>query len=156
MRILNEIDISRPPKAVFPWIADPRKAMQWQGDVEGGRIITSTPEIVGTTFTESVQDESGRLEMHGTITEYDKNRAMGFHLESRIHEFDVRYTLAQAGNSTRVSIEALIRWKFPMNILSRVMGKKIAESLGRKTDEELHELKRLCEEGETARSDGAG
>lgn len=145
MRILSEIDIARPPDAVFPWIADPRKAMQWQGDVEGGEIIESTPEIVGTTFTETVRDESGRLEMHGTITEYDENRAMGFHLESRIHEFDVRYLLARAGNSTRVSIDTLIRWKFPMNILSRVVGKKMTESLRGKTDEELRELKRLCE-----------
>jgi uncharacterized protein YndB with AHSA1/START domain len=145
MRIGSEIEIARPPEAVFPWIADPGKAMQWQGDVEGGEIIESTPEVVGTTFTETVAEGGSRLVMRGTITEHEPNRVMGFHLESSLHAFDVRYALEGTGESTRMSMQTAISWKFPMTILSLVIGKKMEESLRGKMDDELRELKRLCE-----------
>lgn len=145
MKIVREIGIAKPPEAVFPWIADPQKAMLWQKDVRGGEVRTSTPEVVGTTFIETVEEDGGRLEMTGTITEYRPNRAMGFHLNSRIHEFDVRYSLEGGGKTTRVSMDASIRWKFPMNVISLAVGKKMEKSLGEKMDSELRELKRICE-----------
>jgi uncharacterized protein YndB with AHSA1/START domain len=145
VKIVREIEIAQPPEAVFPWIADPPKAMLWQKDVRGGEILASTPDVVGTAFTETVEDDGGRLEMTGTITEYRPNRAMGFHLNSRIHEFDVRYSLEGRGKTTRVSMGASIRWKFPMNVISLAVRKKMEKSLGEKMDTELRELKRVCE-----------
>jgi hypothetical protein len=35
MRIMYENEILKPPKAVFPWIAEPEKAIQWQKNVKG-------------------------------------------------------------------------------------------------------------------------
>lgn len=39
MRISTSIDISLKPKDVFPWVADPQKAMLWQKDVKEGEIL---------------------------------------------------------------------------------------------------------------------
>ena len=50
MKITTSIDILSKPENIFPWVAQPDKAMRWQKDVKGGEIIKETPEKIGTTF----------------------------------------------------------------------------------------------------------
>ncbi len=145
MRVTCENEIARPPEGVFPWIAEPEKAMKWQKNVRGGEIILDKPEKVGTTFKEVIEEDGRTLEMHGTITQYVENRTMAFHIVSKIHEFDVTYSLEPSGEKTRVKIEASIRWKFPINIVSLLIGKRMQKSLARQLESEALELKRICE-----------
>ena len=145
MRIVYENVISKPPEIVFPWIAEPEKAMKWQKDVKGGEIIINKPEIIGTTFKETIEEDGNRLEMYGTITKFTKNKIIGFHLESKIHVFDVSYSLEEIDKKTKLSIEAIIRWKFPMNIVSLFIGKKIKENLIKQLESEVLDLKKICE-----------
>jgi hypothetical protein len=145
MRIACENEIARPPEVVFPWIADPVKAVKWQKNVKGGEIILDKPEKIGTTFREVIEEDSRTLEMHGTITRYVENRTMAFHIVSKIHEFDVTYSLEPKGDSTRIKIEAAVRWKFPMNVVSLFIGKKLQKSLAGQLESEVAELKRICE-----------
>ena len=145
MRISYENEIFKPPEMVFPWIAEPSNAMEWQKNVKGGEIILDKPEKIGTTFKEIIEEDGKSLEMHGTITQYIKNKIIGFHLKSRIHEFDVTYSIEALGKGTKISIEAMIGWKFPMNIVSLFIGKKIKAGLIKQLESETLELKRLCE-----------
>ena len=146
MRVTCENVISKPPQVVFPWIAEPEKAMKWQKNVKGGEVLVSKPEMVGTTFRETVEENGGSLEMHGSITGYVENKVIAFHLESRIHTVDVSYSLEDSNRQTRIGIVANIRWKFPMNIASLFAGKKIARNLTTQLESEVLELKRICEE----------
>jgi hypothetical protein len=143
IRYLNEI--ASPPEDVFPWIAVPEKAMRWQKNVKSGEIIIDKSEIIGTTFKETIEEDGNTLEMQGMITEYKPNQVIGFHLKSRIHEFDVRYLVEEAQQATKLSIELDINWKFPMNIMSLFIGKKMEASLINQLDAEVLELKKLCE-----------
>lgn len=145
MRITYENEILKPADIVFPWIAEPEKAMKWQKDVKSGEIFVSRPEIVGTTFKEVVEEGGNTLEMYGTITKYIKNQIIGFHLASRIHALDVSYSLEEINRATKISVEALIDWKFPMNIISLFIGKKMEKGLVTKLEAEILELKRICE-----------
>ncbi|MBN2099602.1 MAG: SRPBCC family protein [Dehalococcoidia bacterium] len=145
MRIACEDEIARPPETVFPWIAEPEKAMKWQRNVKGGEIIVDKPEKIGTTFREVIEEDGKTLEMHGTITRYVENRTMGFHIVSKIHELDVMYSIEAKGNGTKIKIEASIRWKFPMNIVSLLVRRKMEERLVSQLKSELQDLKRLCE-----------
>lgn len=147
MRIAYEHVIAKPPEDVFRWIAEPEKAVKWQRNVKGGRIIDNTPEGVGTTFRETIEENGRSLEMFGTITRYVENRTMGFHVVSKIHEFDVTYSLEPDGEGTRLEIEATVRWKFPMNVVSLFLGKKMRRSLAGRLESEALELKRICEAG---------
>jgi uncharacterized protein YndB with AHSA1/START domain len=144
MRILYEDVIPRPPEIVFPWIADPDKAIQWQKNVKGGEIIETRPEIIGTTFKEVIEEGGNRLEMQGKITKYVRNKTIAFHMKSRIHEFDVSYTVEGVGSATKISIDATIDWRFPMNVMSLFMRKKMEEGLRRQMESEVQELKTLC------------
>ncbi len=145
MRIEHEATISQPPEVVFPWIADPQKAMKWQKNVTGGEIIVNKPEGIGTTFKETIQEDGNSLEMSGTITKYIPNRIIGFHLDSKIHKFDVTYTLEAINGKTKFRIEAIITWKFPMNVVCLFVGKKIEEGLVRQLRSETLDLSKICE-----------
>ena len=145
MRVLYSTEISRPPEVVFPWIADPEKAMQWQKNVQGGEILIDRPEIIGTTFIETIEEDGNTLEMRGEITAYRENQVIGFHLQSKIHEFDVSYTLEETEQATRLSIEAIIRWKFPTNLIVLFAPKRMEAGIKDQLASEVLELKRLCE-----------
>jgi hypothetical protein len=145
MRITCENEISKPPEIVFPWIAEPEKAMKWQKNVKGGEIIIDKPEKIGTTFKEVIEEDGKSLEMHGIITKYVKDKIIGFHLESKIHEFDIDYSVGEINKATKISIEAIIKWKFPMNIISLFIGKKMEKGLTKQLESEILDLKRICE-----------
>ncbi|MBI9045242.1 MAG: hypothetical protein JEZ06_12200 [Anaerolineaceae bacterium] len=147
MRIIYENVISQPPEIIFPWIAEPEKAMKWQKNVKDGEIIINKPGVIGTTFKEVIVEDGNNLEMYGTITKYVRNKIIGFHLESMIHEFDVSYSLDEINSKTKFSIEAIIRWKFPMNVMSLFIGKKMKKKLIKQLESETLELKKICETG---------
>jgi hypothetical protein len=145
MRVASKTEIFRPPEVVFPWIAEPEKAMKWQKNVKRGDIVDSKPGVVGTTFIELIEEDGKSLEMHGTITRFVQNKNIGFHIRSKIHEFDVDYLLELTEKSTKVSIEAIIEWKFPMNAISLLFGQRMKKKITKELDSELNELKILCE-----------
>jgi len=145
MRIAYENEILKPPEIVFPWLAEPEKAMIWQKNVKGGEIILNKPEIIGTTFKEIIEEDGRSLEMYGTITRYIKDKIIGFHIKSKIHEFEVGYSVEETEKGTKISIEAIIRWKFPMNVISLFIGKKMEAGLIKQIESEIIELKKICE-----------
>ena len=145
MKIRYSNDIACSPEEVFPWVAEPEKAMQWQKNVKGGEIIIDKPEIIGTTFLETIEEDGNTLEMQGVITKYKPDQLIGFHLKSRIHEFDVHYLVEDVQQGTKLTIELDIKWKFPMNILRLFIGKRMEENLKSQVNAEVLELKKLCE-----------
>lgn len=145
MKITTSIDIPSKPENIFPWVAQPDKAMRWQKDVKGGEIIKETPEKIGTTFKEEIEQDGKSLVMYGEITNYIPNKLISFHLESKIHSFDVDYSIVSKAKKSTFTIDLRIKWKFPMNIISFILGRKIREGLLQQTKTELAELKRLCE-----------
>ncbi len=119
--------------------------MQWQKNVKHGEILVRTPQMVGTTFKETIEENGRSLEMRGEITQYAENSLIAFHLESRIHAVDVGYTVEGVDGQTRVSVLAGIRWKFPMNVVSLFLRRKMERELAGQLDAELRDLKTICE-----------
>jgi hypothetical protein len=145
MRIMYANEIRRSPEVVFPWIAEPDKAMQWQKNVKGGEILIDNPERVGTTFKEVIEEDGNNLEMQGVITKFVEDQEIAFHLESKIHEVDVSYVLVGVDDATRVKVDGRISWKFPFNLLSLFIGRKMKSGIAEQLKIEFLELKRLCE-----------
>ena len=145
MEIALAVDIFRKPEEVFPWVAEPEKAMRWQKGVKGGEILIETPAKVGTTFREEVEENGNSLVMYGEITDYIQDQLISFHLESKIHKVDVSYSIVWNNNRSTFALKTAIHWKFPMNVVSLIIGRKIREGIVQQTESELAELKRLCE-----------
>ena len=132
MRITYANEILKPPEFVFPWIAEPDKAMQWQKNVKGGEVIIKRPEVIGTTFKEEIEEGGNSLEMYGVITKFIRNQIIEFHLESKIHKLDVSYSVEELNKTTIIIVDARINWKFPINLLSIFIGnkmKKLSQSI---------------------------
>jgi len=147
MRITYANEILKPPEFVFPWIAEPDKAMQWQKNVKSGEIITNKPEVLGTTFKEVIEEGGNNLEMYGVITRFIRNQIIEFHLESKIHNLDVSYSVEEINKATKIKVDARINWKFPINLLSIFMGDRMKKGIAEQMKSEILELKRICETG---------
>jgi uncharacterized protein YndB with AHSA1/START domain len=126
MRIDFVIDIRSGVETVFCWVASPEKAMTWMTSVAGGEIIDQKPGMVGTTFRERVEDAEGGVDMEGTITAFEPNRRIGFHLES------------------------------PVNVIALFAGRSMKRKIAEQSSQEFARLKELCEgpgaAGQTPRS----
>ena len=101
--------------------------------------------MVGTTFKEEIEEDGKSLEMRGVITKFVEPQLVAFHLESKIHEVDVSYSLEGVNEATRVTVEARISWKFPLNLLSVFLGRKMKMGIAEQLKTEIFELKRICE-----------
>jgi carbon monoxide dehydrogenase subunit G len=145
MKIASSIDIQSSPEVVFGWLENPQKAMQWMTSVSNGEVLHETPERVGTTFREVVEDEGGSMEMHGMITGFEADKSIAFHLESRVNVVDVEYRVEKTDKGTRLAYQANIKWKFPVNIISIFMGKKMRQSILDQLQDELSKLRELSE-----------
>ena len=145
MKISYAVEIACGPKEVFPWLAEPKKAMLWQKGVKGGEILKETPERVGTTFREVMEEDGNSIEMAGEITGFIQDKLIAFHLESKIHRVDVGYSVEGREKASTIKVESTVHWKFPMSIISIFIGRKIREGILRQTQSEFAELKRLCE-----------
>lgn len=145
MTLTTAIEISSPPEEVFARIDDPDQAMRWQKNVKGGKIIKETAERTGTTFTEVMEENGKTLEMRGEIKEYIPDQCISFQLESKIHSVFVKYSVTGNTDKSTLTAESVIRWKFPMNLICLVIGRKIKANIERQTNAEFSELKRLCE-----------
>jgi carbon monoxide dehydrogenase subunit G len=145
MKISSIIEINSTPQEVFTWLENPEKARVWMTSVSEGEILRETVDRVGTTFREVVEDEDGSIEMHGMITGFETDKSIAFHLESRVNTVDVEYRVEKTVEGARLDYHADIEWKFPMNIISLIMGKKIRQNIIGQLAGELNQLKELCE-----------
>jgi len=145
MQVNLERDYLCSPDIVFSWLAEPEKAKVWMKGISKTEIIKNNAERIGTTFKEVMEENGKSIEMMGTITAYEPNRSIAFHLESRIHKLDVTYSTVGRGSLTTLIVASTIHWKFPMSILTAITGNKIKQGIVRQLDSELDELKKLCE-----------
>jgi len=147
MKTSFSIDINSPPATVFSWVEKPEKAMKWMTSVSGGEILHETPERVGTTFREVVEEDGNGVELQGVITDYKPDKLISFHLNSRVNVVDVEYCVEAIQNGTRLTQSANVRWKFPVNVISIFMGAKIKQNISTQAQKEFEKLKELCESG---------
>lgn len=145
MRITESIAIRRHPEDVFPWISDPERAMRWQPSVAGGEILDETPERVGTTFRERIEEGGKGTELEGEITAYEQNRLIGFHLEGQYNVVNVSFLLESHDGGTRVNYDADVRFKGVTRLVMLAMGPVFKRKIRAQIRSELAELKALCE-----------
>lgn len=145
MKITNTVDIKATPAEVFPWLEDPECGKRWMASVAGGDFIQKTPEKVGSTFREYVEEGGRRIAMLGVITDYRANECFAVHLESDRHVADVRSTLAGNLGITRLTQQIELRLKGFSKIASIFLRPVIKKSIESQSRKEFATLKRLCE-----------
>ena len=145
MKIRNSIKINAAADKVFGRLADPDRAMKWMTSVKKGEIIEKTPDIVGTTFREYIEENGRGTEMRGVITCCDRNARLDFHLEGDFNTVDVMFTMEEVGGATYLTQTADVHFKGALRIMSVIMGPAFKKKTISQAREEFVKLKELCE-----------
>jgi uncharacterized protein YndB with AHSA1/START domain len=109
MKTSNSIDIDSTPESVFHWLAKPERARVWMTSVSKTEILNETPDRVGTTFRETVEEDGNGIEMQGVVTGYQPNKLISFHLDSRVNQVDVEYRIEETHMGVRLTQTARIQ-----------------------------------------------
>ncbi|UCF38293.1 MAG: SRPBCC family protein, partial [Acidobacteriota bacterium] len=143
MKLACSIEIEAAPEQVFCWIESPERARQWVMNVSRSEYIRETPERVGTTFREYVEEGGQEIEMIGVVTEFQPNRLFAVHLESAAHTADVRFVLKVRSGKTLLTQDIELNFK---NRLDETIYDTIKKAIMNQSRSEFAELKRLCEQ----------
>jgi carbon monoxide dehydrogenase subunit G len=155
MKLSYTIDIKNTPEKVFYWLGDPERATVWMSSVSKTEMVHETPDMVGTTFREVVEEDGQGTELEGVVTDYRPNQRIAFHLNGKYNVVDVEYCLEGIENHTRLTQKAEVRFKGLLKVLSVVMGAGFKKKALEQSQKEFAKLKELCEEGlEAGEGDG--
>ena len=145
MKITYAMEIKTTPEKVWYWLGTPERAMIWQTSVSKTEILQGTPNWIGTTFRETIEENGRDVEMQGVVTDYKENQSLAMHLSGKYNVVDVEWRIEQRGEHTRLTVYSNIRFRSFIKILSilirPVFKKKITEQL----QVEFTKLKGLCE-----------
>jgi carbon monoxide dehydrogenase subunit G len=146
MKIFNRIQIKATPEKVFYWLEDPDRAMQWMTSVTKSEIIEETPNMIGTTFREYIEENGRGTEMRGLVTDFVSNKRFAVHLEGDFNSAEVSFTLKEKGDMTQLTQNVELHFKGMMRILSLFWGGSIKKKILRQVQNEFNRLKELCEQ----------
>ena len=145
MEISNTIEIRNTPEKIFYWLEDPSRAMEWMTSVSKTEIIKETPNMVGTTFRELLEENGRGTEMRGVVTDFVSNKRLAFHLEGEFNSVEVNYTLQEKGEITQLSQNAEIQFKGLLRVLSVLFSPIFKKKIKNQARREFAKLKELCE-----------
>ena len=145
MEVVNKIEINATPEQIFYWLEEPERAKEWVTSVTRSEYIKKTPNKVGTTFCEYVEEDGQGIEMQGVITEFEPNKGYAVHLESESHSADVRFVLIEKSSSTQLTQSVELHFK---NELSDDVLESIKKSITTQAQREFARLKELCEKSD--------
>ncbi len=145
MKLRHTIDIDRRSDQVFPWLADPERARAWMSSVSKTSILERTPDLVGTTFRETITNGDGSTELQGVVTACRPNQEIAFHLDGQYSDVAVDYRLEEVGGRTRLTMRAEIRFKGCLRALSLLVWPLFKGKVLSQFRRECAQLKRLCE-----------
>jgi uncharacterized protein YndB with AHSA1/START domain len=146
VKIVNGIEINASPEKVFYWLEKPERARRWMTSVTKDKIVNETPNKVGTTFREYIEEDGRGIEMQGVITEFVSNKRFAVHLESKINSVDVCFDLEEKGSMTQLTQNVILRFKGMMKVLSVFLRSSIKKKIKNQAESELAQLKELCEQ----------
>lgn len=151
MKISHSIKINNTVENVFYWLENPEKAKHWMTNVVHYEIIKETPNKIGTTFKETIEENGQQLEMQGEITEFVANQKIVFNLKSKVHKVNVEFNLESLNNATLLTQNAHIQFKGFMKIMILIFGFIFKNKILKQINNEFVKLKKLCEENEKSK-----
>lgn len=146
MKYRYEVEIKATPEKVWYWLGTPERAVMWQTNIAKTEILNKTPDWIGTTFRETIEENGSGTEMEGVVTDYRENQAIAMHLSGKYNVVDVEWHIEESvAHHTRLTVYSDIRFKSFLKLLSilirPVFKKKITDQL----QVESAKLKELCE-----------
>ncbi len=145
MKIVSRIVIEAAPEVVFSWIGDPDRARRWMASVTHSEIIEETPDRIGTTFREYIEEDGRGLEMHGVVTAFVADERFAVHLESEVNTVHLSFDLVERAGVTELTQRVDLRLKGLLKLATLLLSVPIKRKVRVQVRSELGKLKQLCE-----------
>ena len=146
MRFTYKMDINCTPEKVWYWLGTPERAMVWQTNVLKTEILEKTPNWIGTTFRETIEESGSGVEMQGVVTDYRENQLLAMHMSGKYNVVDVEWNIKDMGEFTRLTMNSNIQFKSFMRIFSVILWPAFKRNILRQLDREYTKLRELCEQ----------
>jgi hypothetical protein len=111
------------------------------------RDTHKTPDWVGTTFRETIEEKGDSTEMQGIVTGYVENRSLAMHLSGKYNVVDVEWQISEIGKITRLTLDSNIQFKSFVKIFSIILWPVFRNNVQKQLSLEYAKLKELCEQG---------
>ena len=120
--------------------------MVWQTNVSKTEILEKTPDWIGTTFRETIEEGGGSTEMQGVVTDYKENQSLAMHMSGKYNVVDVEWRIKEMGKYTRLTVNSNIRFKSFLRFFSIILWPAFKRNIRGQLGREYTKLKELCEE----------
>lgn len=140
------VEIDRPPAMVFRWLTEPDRLKQWISWLVEVKVITETPNIVGSKEVMVMNDPnmSEPVQMEVVTTAYEQDRHVAVAISMPMgFSGTVDYRLTPRGEG-KTLLEYDSRYDF-QHWFARLMAPVVMPSARAKLDADFATLKRLAE-----------
>lgn len=142
MRILEHIQIDRPPEDVWAVVSDPATHTAWRPALVEFHQLSDGPLEVGSRIRERIRWRGREIEIEDVVTALEPNRRLGMRGGWKAADFELELLLEPANGSTRVAFD----WTFdPRSLLVRLATPLLGRALRDATEDELAGLKAYVE-----------
>ena len=144
MRVVGTVEINAPPEAVWPYLVEPEKCMQWFDNLKVYRWDGDERGVGATFFWEELSGKT-TYDLHFRTTEWEENRVFGYEMTSGdfFKSYTERWTLSPTNGGCTFGFDDQI--EFPWGPLGKAIGavaKKRSASDGQRI---MRTLKQLAE-----------
>ncbi|MBN1644178.1 MAG: SRPBCC family protein [Dehalococcoidales bacterium] len=156
MKFTYTMDLNCTPEKVWYWLGTPERAVQWQTNVSKTEILEKTPDWIGTTFRETIEENGKSAEMQGVVTDYRENTVLAMRMIGKYNSVEVEWHLQEMGERTLLIMNSDIRFKSILKFISIVLWPVFKKNIRRQLSGEYTKLKELCEYKENKMVVGEG
>ena len=147
LRIVVEIEITRPVADVFEHVADPANLSGWVAEAAESETLGDSPLTAGSRFRVRtlIGARASPLDIEYEVTEYEVNAAFGFQSVAGIFPIRGLYEFGPAGGGTRLTYTEESE---PPGLIYWITRPLVARAVRRRHMADLRALKELLEGNE--------
>ena len=97
------MEIAASPAAVFAWLADPERRLEWMGALAESEPLTEGPPAVGSRYRDVFEDHGQRVELEAELAELRPARRLRTSIVANGFESTSTQDLEETGRGTRLT-----------------------------------------------------
>lgn len=137
-----EIEINRPPGAVFQALTDSELLPQWVSGLKSSKLISGKTENSGAIYSMIVEDGDQTVAFEETITRFEPDSILSYSLDSKSVRGSVSIKCMPESTNTRLQVST----KLVGNVwFSRSLLPLIKHSIFERNDSDYNNFKLLME-----------
>ena len=145
MKNSYSIEIDAPPERVFRWLNDAERAMKWVPNIVENEDLEVTENRIGSTFRQVFLENGRRIEMHGVVTGYERDRRLTCEMNGDAFDLFVDYRLEDLKGRTRLTQDSVVQFKGFFKMIVVIMAPFMKKSSMKQLEDCFSKLKRMSE-----------